>query len=79
MVLLTLQAQEEWEVRHGGLMGLKYLMAVRQVGTVQWYDCLYYSLNPFHACPLLAVFQLEEGSHYLRSKPQKGWLSGPTN
>ncbi|XP_067042900.1 TATA-binding protein-associated factor 172-like [Acropora muricata] len=30
MVLLTLQAQEEWEVRHGGLMGLKYLMAVRQ-------------------------------------------------
>lgn len=34
MVLLTLQAQEEWEVRHGGLMGLKYLMAVRQVGTV---------------------------------------------
>ena len=31
MVLLTLQAQEEWEVRHGGLMGLKYLMAVRQV------------------------------------------------
>lgn len=34
MVLLTLQAQEEWEVRHGGLMGLKYLMAVRQVRTV---------------------------------------------
>lgn len=31
LVLLTLQAQEEWEVRHGGLMGLKYLMAVRQV------------------------------------------------
>lgn len=31
IVLLTLQAQEEWEVRHGGLMGLKYLMAVRQV------------------------------------------------
>ena len=34
MVLLTLQAQEEWEVRHGGLMGLKYLMAVRQVRIV---------------------------------------------
>lgn len=34
MVLLTLQAQEEWEVRHGGLMGLKYLMAVRQVRAV---------------------------------------------
>lgn len=33
MVLLTLQAQEEWEVRHGGLLGLKYLMAVRQVNT----------------------------------------------
>ena len=39
MVLLTLQAQEEWEVRHGGLMGLKYLMAVRQVKTtVCWAD-----------------------------------------
>ena len=32
MVLLTLQAQTEWEVRHGGLLGLKYLLAVRQVG-----------------------------------------------
>ena len=37
MVLLTLQAQEEWEVRHGGLMGLKYLMAVRQVRTVNYF------------------------------------------
>lgn len=31
MVFLTLQAQTEWEVRHGGLLGLKYLLAVRQV------------------------------------------------
>lgn len=36
MVLLTLQAQEEWEVRHGGLMGLKYLMAVRQVRSLHF-------------------------------------------
>ena len=30
-VQLTLQAQLQWEVRHGGLLGLKYLLAVRQV------------------------------------------------
>lgn len=29
--LLTLQDQIEWEVRHGGLLGIKYLLAVRQV------------------------------------------------
>jgi TATA-binding protein-associated factor len=29
--LLTLQDQTEWEVRHGGLLGIKYLLAVRQV------------------------------------------------
>ncbi|XP_031555940.1 TATA-binding protein-associated factor 172-like [Actinia tenebrosa] len=28
--LLTLQDQIEWEVRHGGLLGIKYLLAVRQ-------------------------------------------------
>jgi hypothetical protein len=30
-VLLQLLKQREWEVRHGGLLGLKYLLAVRQV------------------------------------------------
>ncbi|XP_061168195.1 TATA-binding protein-associated factor 172-like [Saccostrea echinata] len=29
-VLLQLLAQEQWEVRHGGLLGFKYLLAVRQ-------------------------------------------------
>ena len=31
-VLLQLLAQNQWEVRHGGLLGLKYLLAVRKVG-----------------------------------------------
>lgn len=30
-VLLTLQAQQQWQVRYGGLLGAKYLLAVRQV------------------------------------------------
>lgn len=30
-VLLTLQAEEQWQVRYGGLLGAKYLLAVRQV------------------------------------------------
>lgn len=29
--LLALLAQSQWEVRHGGLLGLKYLLAVRKV------------------------------------------------
>lgn len=29
-VLLQLLAQKEWEARHGGLLGLKYLLAVRE-------------------------------------------------
>ncbi|XP_060697914.1 TATA-binding protein-associated factor 172 isoform X1 [Hemiscyllium ocellatum] len=29
-VLLRLLAQEQWEVRHGGLLGIKYALAVRQ-------------------------------------------------
>lgn len=29
-VLLQLLAQQQWEVRHGGLLGFKYLLAVRQ-------------------------------------------------
>jgi hypothetical protein len=30
-VLLQLLTQNEWEARHGGLLGLKYLLAVREV------------------------------------------------
>jgi hypothetical protein len=30
-VLLKLLTQEQWEVRHGGLLGIKYALAVRQV------------------------------------------------
>ena len=31
-VLLQLQGPRQWCVRHGGLLGLKYVLAVRQVG-----------------------------------------------
>ena len=34
-ILLTLQAQSEWQVRHGGLLGIKYLLAVRKDMTDQ--------------------------------------------
>lgn len=34
-ILLTLQAQQEWQVRHGGLLGIKYLLAVRKDMTEQ--------------------------------------------
>lgn len=30
VVLLKLLAQEQWEVRHGGLLGIKYALAIRQ-------------------------------------------------
>jgi hypothetical protein len=30
-VLFQLLAQKDWEARHGGLLGLKYLLAVREV------------------------------------------------
>jgi hypothetical protein len=30
-VLLQLGTHSEWEARHGGLLGLKYLLAVREV------------------------------------------------
>lgn len=30
-ILLKLQEQPQWETRHGGLLGLKYLLAVREV------------------------------------------------
>ena len=31
-ILLQLLKQQQWEVRHGGLLGMKYLLAVRRVG-----------------------------------------------
>ena len=31
-VLLQLLGQQQWEVRHGSLLGFKYLLAVKQVG-----------------------------------------------
>ena len=30
-ILLTLLTEDQWEVRHGGLLGIKYALAVRQV------------------------------------------------
>lgn len=30
-VLLELMEQRDWETRHGGLLGIKYMFAVRQV------------------------------------------------
>ncbi len=32
-VLLTLQQQEQWQVRHGGLLGIKYVLALKKVGS----------------------------------------------
>lgn len=33
-VLLKLLTEDQWEVRHGGLLGIKYALAVRQVRPV---------------------------------------------
>ena len=33
-VLLKLQEQTHWQVRHGGLLGVKYMLAVKNVSTV---------------------------------------------
>lgn len=30
-ILLKLLTEDQWEVRHGGLLGIKYVLAVRQV------------------------------------------------
>jgi len=30
-ILIQLLKQQQWEVRHGGLLGIKYLLAVRMV------------------------------------------------
>lgn len=38
-VLLQLLSQYQWEVRHGGLLGFKYLFAVRQVGLANILVC----------------------------------------
>ena len=34
-VLLQLLKQDHWEVRHGGLLGIKYLLIVRKVCNLQ--------------------------------------------
>ena len=39
-VLLKLLTQEQWEVRHGGLLGIKYALAVRQVNTSVFEACV---------------------------------------
>lgn len=48
-VLLQLLEQSEWETRHGGLLGLKYLMAARQDLSQELlplvYPCLYAGLK----------------------------------
>jgi TATA-binding protein-associated factor len=38
-VLLQLLTQNEWEARHGGLLGLKYLLAVREVTVLVGITC----------------------------------------
>ena len=43
-VLLQLLEQQEWETRHGGLLGLKYLMAARQDLSQQLLPLVYPSL-----------------------------------
>ena len=37
-VLLQLLTQDHWEVRHGGLLGIKYLLVVRKVWHPICYD-----------------------------------------
>lgn len=34
-ILLKLLTEDQWEVRHGGLLGIKYALAVRQVEKTQ--------------------------------------------
>ena len=35
-VIMQLLSQSQWEVRHGGLLGLKYLLAVRKVSVAKF-------------------------------------------
>lgn len=37
-VLLKLLKEDQWEARHGGLLGIKYALAVRQVRSELWSD-----------------------------------------
>jgi len=48
-VLLQLLAQKEWEARHGGLLGLKYLLAVREVTSDVKFDVRTLVLLEIHA------------------------------
>lgn len=51
-ILLQLLRHQEWEARHGGLLGLKYLLAVREV-IYQWKYC--HSICDMRFCLLLIV------------------------
>lgn len=46
-VLLKLLTQEQWEVRHGGLLGIKYALAVRQVN-IQFLKHIWESFTHTH-------------------------------
>ena len=42
VILLKLQSYDQWQVRHGGLLGLKYMLAVRKVTydfSMDWFVC----------------------------------------
>ncbi len=45
VVLIELLTQPHWEVRHGGLLGIKYLLVVRKVILPNWL-----SLKPIRMC-----------------------------
>ena len=50
-ILLQLLKQQQWEVRHGGLLGIKYLLAVRRVGQ----NCI---ILMAYAVPYLKISEL---------------------
>ncbi|XP_077865248.1 TATA-binding protein-associated factor 172-like [Saccoglossus kowalevskii] len=43
-ILLQLLSQHQWEVRHGGLLGIKYLLAVRKEMTSELLPCVLSSI-----------------------------------
>lgn len=61
-VLLKLLKEDQWEARHGGLLGIKYALAVRQVPPVLYvYDELinkHVRLLPFiqFECLMVVIF-----------------------
>lgn len=53
--LLQLLAQTQWEVRHGGLLGLKYMLAVRQVSAHRTRDKYLDRVEQIHCSSLIRV------------------------